>query len=753
MKNMKKVFVFMMAFACVMFFNIGNVGIVKATEQSLTPSQVYAKAMQPGWNLGNTFDGYDTNGDRGEESWGNPKVTKELIHQIKAQGFNSIRMPFTTVMRTGSAPNYKIDPAFLARYAEVVNWALDEDLYVMINVHHDSWNWAKNIGSDNGAAMAQYEAIWTQLADYFKDYPEEVCFETLNEPQFVGSDAQQIKINEQVNETCYKIIRKSGGNNNTRMIVMPTLNTNDSEDRVESLYSTIKKLDDPNLIATFHYYGPWAFGVNIAGCTTFDSWVKDEVDSAIDRVYNGLGAKGIGVICGEYGLLGFDSYLGTVEEGEMLKYMEYLGYYTNQKNITMMLWDNGQHLSRTNYTWSDQELFDMIKASWEGRSAYTTSDRIYIKKGEAIKDVTQKLTLNGNTLVSICDANKELVLGQDYTVDGDDVTIKASYLKDVVTNTYGTNTTLTFKFSSGKNWNVYVDFYNRPIMSDAQGTISNFVIPVQYKGDILETFEAVDKNGNAVGPQNWTTYKEFGYNLLPDYTNNTLKIQENFFKETNDGAFTLKMHFLSGDVVNYDMVKNGNSVIGTATETYIDEDQKDEDQKDEDQKDEDQKDEDQKDEDQKDEDQKDEDQKDEDQKDDTTGETVAMGMSVVQSGLSNNPIFTIKVASDSAIDLSKVVVRYYFTKDDAKEMNFWCDNAGLSLDTAPWYASVGSDVKAEFVKTSTGYYLELTMPNVDVSVTNGILTMQTRMVNADWSSISSLVAEKTELYYAGSIVK
>lgn len=732
MKNMKKVFVFMMAFACALFFNIGNVGVVKAAEQSLTPSQAYAKAMQPGWNLGNTFDGFDTNGDRGEESWGNPKVTRELIRQIKAQGFNSIRMPFTTVMRTGSAPEYKIDPAFLARYAEVVNWALDEGLYVMVNVHHDSWNWAKNIGSDNGEAMAQYKAIWTQLADYFKDYPQEVCFESLNEPQFLGSDAQQIKINEQVNEVCYDIVRKSGGNNKTRMIVMPTLNTNDSEDRVESLYNTIKKLDDPNLIATFHYYGPWAFGVNIAGCTTFDDWVQSEVNGAIDRVYNGLCTKGIGVVCGEYGLLGFDSDLGTVEEGEMLKYMEYLGYYTNQKGITMMLWDNGQHFSRTNYTWSDQELFDMIKASWTERSAYTTSDHIYIKKGSEVKDVTQKLTLNGNTLVSINDANKELVLGEDYTVAGDSVTIKASYLKSILTNTYGRNATLTFKFSAGKDWNVYVDFYNRPIMSDAQGTTSNFVIPVQYKGDMIETFEAVDKNGNAVGPQNWTTYKEFGYNISPDYTNNTLKIKENFFKETNDGAFTFKIHFLSGDVVNYDMVKNGSNVTGTATETYVDEEQgsDEEDKKDEEQGSD-----------------------EEDKKDDTPSEVVEMGMSVVQSGPANNAVFTIKVASDKAIDLSKAAIRYYFTKADTKEMNFWCDNAGLSLNEAPWYVSVGQDVKAKFVKTNTGYYVEMTMADVTASVTNGTLTMQTRMANADWSSMSDLVAEKTELYYEGNLVK
>ena len=723
MKKMKKVLAFMMAITCVAMFNIGNGNVVKAAEKSVTASQAYVDAMQPGWNLGNTFDGYDTNGDRGEESWGNPKVTKELIHNIKEQGFKSIRMPFTTVMRTGEAPDYTIDPTFLARYAEVVNWALDEGLYVMINVHHDSWNWAKNIGTDDGSAMKQYQAIWRQLADYFKDYPETVCFESLNEPQFNGSDAAQIAINNQVNEACYEIVRNSGGNNATRMLVLPTLNTNDSEDRCESLYNSIQKLNDPNIIATFHYYGPWAFSVNIAGRTTFDDWVQGELEGAFDRMYNAFTSKGIGVICGEYGLLGFDTALGTIEEGEMLKYMEYLGYYANQKDITMMLWDNGQHFSRYNYTWSDQDLFDMIKASWETRSSYTESDHIFIKKGTTVSDVTQKLSLNGNTLVSINDGSKELVLGEDYTATNEAVTIKASYLNSILTSTYGTQKTLTFKFSQGADWKVYVEYYNRAVMSDAQGTTSGLAIPVSYKGDIVETMEAVDANGSGVGPQNWTTYKEYAKTFAPDYTNNTLTIKDAFFAETNDGEITLKVHFLSGEVVNYKVVKSGNTVTGKALETD------------------------------------DEDNNGGNTGDNTGGntgdggdETVA-GISVTQSGNANNTVFSVEIASKEQVDLSKVAVRYYFTKADTKEMNFWCDNAGLALKEAPWYMSIGSLVKYEFVQTNEGYYLEITMPEVDAKVNEGTLTLQTRIANMDWSNMENLTAGVTEVYYNGSHVK
>lgn len=722
MKHMKKVVAALVAVTCAVFFNMGNLSSVQAAETSKTASQVYAEAMQPGWNLGNTFDGYDTGGDRGEESWGNPKVTRELIHAVKEEGFKSIRMPFTTVMRTGEAPDYTINPTFLARYAEVVNWALEEGLYVMINVHHDSWNWAKNIGTDDGSAMLQYKAIWSQLAEYFKDYPEEVCFEALNEPVFIGTDAEQIEINNDVNEAFYEIVRNSGGNNETRMLVLPTLNTNDSVDRCEGLYSSIQKLNDPNIMATFHYYGAWAFSVNIAGRTTFDDWVQSELEGAFDRVYNQFVANGIGTICGEYGLLGFDTALGTVEEGEILKYMEYFGHYAKQKGITTILWDNGQHLSRYNYTWSDQELIDMIKASWKGRSSYTELDHIFVKKGEPVSDVTQKLTLNGNTLISICDENKELVLGEDYTVDSDIVTIKADYLKSILTDTYGRKATLTFKFSSGKDWNVYVDYYNRAVMSKAAGTTSGLTIPVDYKGDIVSTMEAVDENGNAVGPQNWTTYKEFAKTFVPDYENNTFIIKDALFAETNDGEITFKVHFLSGEVVAYKVVKSGSSVVGTPAETDTEEDKDDETDQD-------------------------------NPEDDDQDEAVEMGISMVQSGGANNPVFTLNIASDEAVDLSKVAVRYYFTKDDTKNMSFWCDNAGLALDEAPWYIGLNTAMKHQFTKTNTGYCLEITMVDANEKISKGTLTLQTRIANSDWSNMEELQAQNAELYYAGNLVK
>lgn len=94
----------------------------------------FVAAMQPGWGLGNSLDAIP-----GETSWGNPPVTKALLRAIWAQGFRSVRIPVTWTDHEGSAPAYAIDPKFMSRVKQVVDWALSDGFYVVLNVHHDSW--------------------------------------------------------------------------------------------------------------------------------------------------------------------------------------------------------------------------------------------------------------------------------------------------------------------------------------------------------------------------------------------------------------------------------------------------------------------------------------------------------------------------------------------------------------------------------------------------------------------------------------
>jgi len=138
--------------------------------------QTYVEAMQPGWNLGNTFDATG-----GETSWGNPSTTKEMIEQIAASGYKSIRIPITWKHRMSA--DYTIEPAFLTRIQEVVDWSLDSGLYVMINLHHDT-SWIMKMETEHDVVMDRFNAAWVQISAYFKDYPNKLMFESINEPRF-----------------------------------------------------------------------------------------------------------------------------------------------------------------------------------------------------------------------------------------------------------------------------------------------------------------------------------------------------------------------------------------------------------------------------------------------------------------------------------------------------------------------------------------------------------------------------------------
>ena len=391
------------------------------TKETRLSSQEYAEAMAPGWNLGNTFDGFDINTDKGEESWGNPKVTKELI--------------------------------------------------------------------------------------------------------------------------------------------FPTLQTNDAQNKCDAVYESIKGLNDANIMATCHYYGYWPFSVNIAGTTSFDAQTKQELEDAFNRMYNTFTKNKIGVICGEYGLLGFDTSLDAVERGEMLKYFEYINYYAKQKDITLMLWDNGQHMGRKTYQWSDPTLYDVIKSAGAERSSYAETDRLFINK-EKNKDVTLKLTLNGNTFKALSDEKVDLKQDEDYTYHNETLTIKGAYLDKLVQGAYGQKKVLKLKFSQGVDWTIYINYYTQPKLGTAQGTVKELIIPMQFNGSRLITMEANYKDGSIAGPQNWTSYKQFAYTFEPNYEKNQLIIKDKFFEECKDGEVILKLYLQSGEIVTYQLTKTGDTVIG-----------------------------------------------------------------------------------------------------------------------------------------------------------------------------------------------
>jgi aryl-phospho-beta-D-glucosidase BglC (GH1 family) len=533
--------------------------------RAATTVQAVAAAMQPGWNLGNTFD--STGAD--ETSWGNPRVTQELLAQVRAQGFKSIRIPVTWGQHTGAAPSYTIDPAYLARVRQVVDWALADGFYVMVNMHHDSWQWIANMATNHDPVLAQFTATYTQMAAAFRNEPATLLIEGPNEQDFTNAsgDAQKYTLMNELNSTVQRVVRASGGNNATRILVLPTLWCNGDQTKLDALAATFTALNDPNVMATIHFYGYWPFSVNIAGGTTMDSNVVSDITGTFDRAYNTFISKGIPVIIGEYGLLKGGS--AAIERGEQLKYNELFAYTARSRGAPTMLWDNGGGFNRTTYTWSNAELAEIMKTSWTTRSSTASLDMVFVPRSATVTDQNLTLNLNGNTLTSIANGSTTLASGTDYTLNGTQLTLQAALLSRLTAaRTYGVNATLSLRFSAGMAWKVFVRVVDTPALSSVTGTTSNMAIPTQFNGDVVSTVESVYSDGTGAGPATWTAFQEYDYSFSPNYSAGNITLTSTYLNALADARpVTLTVDFWSGKKVAFSLVKNGSTVSGTASST------------------------------------------------------------------------------------------------------------------------------------------------------------------------------------------
>ena len=578
--------------------------VVKADENQKTPSQKYVEEMGKGWNLGNTFDGVDTDvnkEDLGETAWGNPVVTKELIKEIKDKGYDSIRMPMTAYRRfTEVDGKYIMNEAWLNRYKEVVDWAVEDNLYVMINLHHDSWLWLKYWdGNIESKEYKMFVDLWEEIADKFKDSSELVSFETINEPQFSDTkeDGTKIEVDAQtrldiLNKVAYDIIRNSGGNNDTRMIIIPTMNTNHEEKNSEPAYQFIKSLNDENVMATIHYYSEWVFSSNL-GITSFDEALYDWSDTytareaakgALDLVYNKFTKNGIGVVVGEWGLLGYDSGSEVNQSGEELKYYEYMDYLASERGISLMFWDNGSGVDRNdteNYSRKKPLVGNMLESGINGiRSSYATGlNTNYISK-ELESDLEIKLTLNGNEFVGIDDLKE----GTEYTynAENESIILKKDFInnkfKSVSENKYGNIADLVIKFSNGANWHQYLVKNSTPVFEEATGTKAGITIPVQFNGTKIRRAVAYNEEGKKIGPNaEWWKYLQYNETYSANYENNTIEIKSNFLNywsvSSINGEIKFVFELYDGQSVECILVKDGDTIV--SKKSKVDEDKDD----------------------------------------------------------------------------------------------------------------------------------------------------------------------------------
>lgn len=288
-----------------------------------------------GWNLGNTLDSYNTSktGLATETGWGNPKTTKEMIQSVKNAGFNAIRIPITWGEHMNGDT---IDPEWLERAAEIVDYAYNEGMFVIINMHHDDAIWFEPDDSEYSADSAKLKAIWGQIAARFADYGDRLLFEGMNEPRTIGSTdewmggtaAERAVINK-YEQDFVDTVRKSGGNNAERSLIV----TSYAASAETSAINDVVVPNNGNIIVSIHYYAPWQFSDGTS--TVFDEAGKSELDAKFAELKKKFADKGTPVIIGEFGCV------NAAPENVRTDYYNYYIKSAMSQGIKCFIWDNG----------------------------------------------------------------------------------------------------------------------------------------------------------------------------------------------------------------------------------------------------------------------------------------------------------------------------------------------------------------------------------------------------------------------------
>lgn len=328
-------------------------------EVNIAPSAIpdnaalaFVHDMKIGWNLGNTLDAFndsEVNELKIESSWCGIKTTKEMIDDIHAAGFNTIRVPVSWHNHVDE--EFNISEIWMDRVEEVVNYGLDNGMYVIINIHHDCREECFYPDYAHLDTSKQYvKRIWEQIAERFGEYDEHLIFENLNEPRLVGhpnewwiDNANQDCIDaidciNQLNQVFMDVVRGSDHEMNRNRYVMISGYDASPDGALHSNFVLPQDTAENKMIVSIHAYTPYNFALDLSGTDYFDSDAEfsvRDIDYFMKRLYDKYVSQGTPVVIGEFGALN--------KQNNTQARVDYATYYiaaARAKGITCVWWDN-----------------------------------------------------------------------------------------------------------------------------------------------------------------------------------------------------------------------------------------------------------------------------------------------------------------------------------------------------------------------------------------------------------------------------
>lgn len=328
-----------------------------------------------GWNLGNTFDSCGTikceySAAAYETLWFSPIITKEMISAVKNAGFNAVRLPVT--WNAHADENGNIKPEWMNRIEEVVNYILGEDMYCIINVHHDSGEGGWILADEEffEKTSRRFSGIWKNISERFINYGEKLMFEGFNEMLDIHKSWTEPRsddayfVHNRYNQLFVDTVRATGGNNRFRNLVLQTYSGGESL-RTMNKFSLAADAVCGHLIAEIHNYDPQGFcWLKAKDRVMRDSWGTDEdlkeIDNLVSRAEEFSKRINAPVIIGEYGSQDKNN------ESERAKHAGYIVSKAAEAGIKCFWWDTvGAFalLDRKNVKMQHKEIIDAIMSS------------------------------------------------------------------------------------------------------------------------------------------------------------------------------------------------------------------------------------------------------------------------------------------------------------------------------------------------------------------------------------------------------
>ncbi len=324
------------------------------------PAWTMAKKLGIGWNLGNHMDAH-SNGVSGETVWGNPMATQATFNKVKAAGFTTVRIPVTWMGHIGDAPDYQIEASWLNRVAEIVGYAENAGLNVIVNMHHDGadskyWLDIKTAALNSTVhqqILDQITAMWGQIAAKFADKGDFLLFESFNEIHDGGwgwgsnrtDGGKQYKCLNEWNQAFVDAVRNAGGENADRYLGIASYCTN-PDIAIETFEMPTDKVED-RLLVSVHCYDPydytlaatkteWGHTATPSKKVTGDN--EADLEAVFVKLYNKFVSNDIPVYLGE---MGCANKVTEREQKFQQYYLKYFAKLSKIYGIPCAIWDNG----------------------------------------------------------------------------------------------------------------------------------------------------------------------------------------------------------------------------------------------------------------------------------------------------------------------------------------------------------------------------------------------------------------------------